>query len=149
MITRRALSLIILGFLLVPGLARALDPVFHDKAGLAIRGADPVAYFADSAYKQGAAEFSTKWMGSEWRFTSADHRDKFVANPTKYAPQYGGYCSWAVSRGYTASIDPRAWTVVNGKLYLNYSLDVQKKWLADRDNAIRKADANWPGLRDK
>jgi hypothetical protein len=73
----------------------------------------------------------------------------FAADPEKYAPQYGGYCAWAVSQGYTAEIDPEAWSVVDDKLYLNYSLDVQKQWQQDVPGNITKADANWPGIRDQ
>lgn len=148
MFTRRAVTLILLGGLAMPGVALALDPVFSAK-GLAIRGADPVAYFTDGKYVPGSPEFTTKWMGATWRFASADHRDRFVADPEKYAPQYGGYCAYAVSQGRTATIDPTAFTVVNGKLYLNYSKSIEKTWRANRDEYIEQADANWPGLRDE
>ena len=77
---------------------------------------------------------------------SAEDRDKFAAAPEMYTPQYGGYCAYAVSQGHTAPIDPEAWTIVDGKLYLNYSKGVQKKWNQDRVGYIRKADQNWPGL---
>ena len=78
--------------------------------------------------------------------SSSEDRDKFATNPAQYAPQYGGYCSYAVSKGHTASIDPEAWRVVDGKLYLNYSKDVQKSWQQDVPGNIQKADQNWPGL---
>jgi hypothetical protein len=85
-------------------------------------------------------------MGATWRFASAEHRDMFAASPEQYAPRYGGYCSYAVSQGHTASIDPEAWKIVDGKLYLNYSKGVQKMWEKDQAGYIGKADANWPGL---
>jgi hypothetical protein len=85
-------------------------------------------------------------MEATWLFSSAENRDRFAADPQKYAPQYGGYCSYAVSQGHTASIDPEAWRVVDGKLYLNYSKGVQKKWEMDTTGYIQKADQNWPGL---
>jgi len=66
------------------------------------------------------------------------------AGPAAYAPQYGGYCAWAVSQGYTASTDPHAWRIVDGKLYLNYSKGVQKRWQQDIPGNIAKGDANWP-----
>jgi hypothetical protein len=88
-------------------------------------------------------------MGASWRFASAQNLATFSANPEKFSPQYGGYCAWAVSQGYTASSDPEAWTIVDGKLYLNYSVAVMKDWLADRDRFIREANANWPGIRNE
>jgi hypothetical protein len=86
-------------------------------------------------------------MGATWRFASAEHRDRFAVDPERYAPQYGGYCAWAVSQGYTAKIDPAAWKIVDDKLYLNYSKDVQSQWSSDIPGNIAKADANWPGIK--
>jgi hypothetical protein len=77
---------------------------------------------------------------------SAANRDAFKADPAKYAPQYGGYCAWAVSRGYTAGIDPEAWKIVNDRLYLNYSTAVQAKWSEDIPGNIAKAGENWPKI---
>jgi len=148
MLTRRALAFALAATLSLPTVAMALDPIFEDGQGLAIRGADPVAYFTDGEYVPGTAEFTLEWKGATWRFASADHRAKFEAHPDRYAPKYGGYCAYAVSQGRTASIDPEAWTIVDDALYLNYSKDIQKRWLAKRDAYIRQADANWPGLRD-
>lgn len=119
---------------------------FVDGSGLAIRGTDPVAYFTDGAPVAGSAEFSHTWNNATWQFASAENRDLFVANPEQYAPQYGGFCAWAVSQGYTASIDPNAWRIVDGKLYLNYSKGVQRSWERDIPSNISKADANWPGV---
>jgi YHS domain-containing protein len=127
--------------------ALALDPIYTNWRGLALSGYDPVAYFSDGKPVQGSSEFSTEWMGATWRFASAAHRDAFRADPAKYAPEYGGYCAWAVSQDTTASSDPEAWKIVGGKLYLNYSRDIQRKWEADVPGNIRRADANWPGLR--
>jgi hypothetical protein len=80
------------------------------------------------------------------RFASAAHRDAFVADPERYAPQYGGYCAWAVAHGKTAGVDPQAWKIVGGKLYLNYSKDIQRQWEEDVPGYVEKADANWPKL---
>jgi YHS domain-containing protein len=77
--------------------------------GVAIEGTDPVAYFEDGEPALGSSEFEHEWLGATWRFASAENRDRFAAEPEKYAPQYGGYCAWAVSQGYTAKIDPAAW----------------------------------------
>jgi len=115
--------------------------------GVAIEGTDPVAYFTVGKPVAGARDLEYRWMGATWRFASAANRDQFAADPERYAPQYGGYCAWAVSQGYTAKIDPQAWRIVGGKLYLNYSKDVQARWAGDIPGNIAKADANWPQIK--
>ena len=127
--------------------AAALSPVNKTIfGGVAIDGYDPVAYFTDGKPVSGSKEFVHDWNGATWRFASAAHRDLFAQAPETYAPQYGGYCAWAVSQGYTAGIDPQAWKIENGRLFLNYSPEVQKKWSADIPGNIAKGDANWPQL---
>jgi len=123
--------------------------VNRDRHGLAIDGYDPVAYFVDGQPVRGVPEFEYTWNGAKYRFASAANRDRFARDPEAFAPQYGGFCSYAVSRGYTANIDPAAWAVVDGKLYLNYSLRVQRTWEGDVQGNIKKADANWVTLREK
>ena len=122
------------------------DPVNKSSEGYAIRGYDPVAYFQQSRPVHGSPQFNYQWMNATWLFSSAANRDLFAASPEKYAPQYGGYCSYAVSQGHTATIDPEAWKVVDGKLYLNYSKGVQKTWEKDVPGYIEKANKNWPEL---
>lgn len=117
--------------------------VFSNGEG-AIRGYDPVAYFTEGRPVKGQSAHHVRYRDADWYFASAEHRDQFQREPEKYAPQYGGYCAWAVSRGYTASVDPQAWTLHEGKLYLNYSKGVQRDWLEDIPGNVRKADANWP-----
>jgi len=130
--------------------AHAVGPINKSLfGGLAIKGYDPVAYFADQKPVKGSKDFTTEWNGATWRFASKSHRDQFTATPEKFAPQFGGYCAWAVSQNSTANVDPTQWTVVDEKLYLNYDKNVQKKWLANRDDFIKKAEKNWPGLVDK
>ena len=115
--------------------------------GVAIRGYDPVAYFTDGRPVEGRPEFQATFDGAAWRFASAEHKAAFEADPARYAPQYGGFCAWAVSAKNEAyPIDPQAWKIVDGKLYLNYSQDVQKDWGQDVPGHIAKADKNWPGL---
>lgn len=126
--------------------ADRVDAVNHDRNGTAIEGYDPVAYFTAAAPVKGQADITYSWNGAVWRFASAGNRDLFAQDPEKYAPQYGGYCSYAVSEGHTARIDPQAWRIVNGKLYLNYSKKVQQTWEQDRDRRIQAADGNWPTL---
>lgn len=116
--------------------------------GVAIDGTDPVAYFQEGRPVEGNDGFEFEWKGATWRFASAENRDLFAADPEAYAPQYGGYCAWAVSQGYTASIDPEAWSIVDGKLYLNYSKGVQGRWEQDIPGHIASADQNWPGIAE-
>jgi YHS domain-containing protein len=124
------------------------DPVFQDK-GLAIRGFDPVAYFMSAKPVKGKKEFEYRYWGAMWRFASAENKKLFADHPEKYAPQYGGYCAYGMSHGYAAPIDPQAWTVLDGKLYLNYDLDVRKEWNKDIPGFIAKADENWPKIPKK
>ena len=119
-------------------------PAVYVQDDVAIAGADPVAYFTEGAYVPGSEEFSHEWSGATWHFSSAENRDAFATDPQAYAPQYGGFCAWAVSQGYTAAVDPEAWKVVDGKLYLNYDKTIQARWEKDIPGNIAQADANWP-----
>lgn len=120
-----------------------------DSSGLALQGYDPVAYFTERKPVAGKPEFTATHEGAIYRFSSAANRDAFAAAPAKYAPQYGGYCAFGAAEGYKAPIEPDAWTVVDGKLYLNYSQSVRRRWSSDIPGYIRKADQNWPALRAK
>ncbi|MDE2977183.1 MAG: YHS domain-containing protein [Acidobacteriota bacterium] len=133
----------------IPAAAAEKDPVFTSRGDLAIRGYDPVAYFTEGRAVKGDKDFTLGWQGADWRFASAGNRDLFSDDPEKYAPRYGGYCAWAVSRNYTAPTDPDAFTVVNGKLYLNYNRRVMRQWLEDRDRNIEQADENWPAVLEE
>jgi YHS domain-containing protein len=123
-----------------------VNAVNTDSAGLALKGHDAVAYFTDGRSVKGSTTHEHQWAGATWRFATAENRDRFAQHPEAYAPQFGGYCAWAVSRNYTADIDPEAFDIVNGKLYLNYSKLVQLRWKVQRDVNIRKAEQNWPKL---
>lgn len=123
----------------------ATQPVYTAN-GVALGGTDVVAYFTDGKPTPGVAEFVARWNGAQWHFASAAHRDQFIAAPERYAPQFGGYCAYAVSHEYTAKTDPAAWSIVDGKLFLNFDLDTQKEWLADRDRFIADGHRNWPGV---
>ena len=127
--------------------AHAIAPVQVDRHGVALSGYDAVAYFTQGQALIGRDEFTASFSGATWKFATAADRDVFQREPEKYAPQFGGYCAWAVSRGYTATIDPEAFRVVNGKLYLNYSRKVQKMWEEDIPGNIRLAEGNWPGIQ--
>jgi len=116
---------------------------------LALRGYDVVAYFIDGRAVRGLAQFEYRWSGARWQFASAAHRDEFMKAPQRYAPQFGGYCAWAVSQGYLASGDPKQWKIVDGKLYLNFNARAKELWEADQDAAIERGNANWPGVLAK
>lgn len=116
------------------------------EAGIAVRGTDVVAYVTEGRPVRGRAEFAHAWRGATWRFASAAHRDLFAADPERYAPAYGGFCAYAVSEGYTAPIDPAAWRIVEGRLFLNFDRSVQRRWEADIPGRIARADAAWPRL---
>lgn len=120
-------------------------PTFTTSDG-AIRGYDPVAYFTVGEPTPGEDKYSTKWQGAIYKFSSADNLALFKSSPEQYAPQYGGYCAYAVSKGATASTEPEAWTIVNGRLYLNFSTSVRKRWRKDIPGHIKAADRNWPGV---
>jgi YHS domain-containing protein len=145
-----ALLVALAAVLAAPAAQAAADPIYTGTlSDLAVSGYDPVAYFTDGKPVEGDRAHSYNWQGATWRFASAENLEKFKADPAKYAPQYGGYCAWAVSQGYTASADPQAWRVVDGKLYLNYNLDVKKTWEGDVPGNIAKANANWPAVLEK
>ncbi|MBK7595316.1 MAG: hypothetical protein IPJ11_08720 [Gemmatimonadetes bacterium] len=111
--------------------------------GLALKGYDPVAYFADSKAVHGTAEFTAVHDGATYRFSSAAHRATFLAQPGKYLPQYGGYCAMGVAVGKKLDADPTLWRVVEGKLYLNVNKDAQGMWLKDPGKHIATAEEKW------
>lgn len=139
-----ALALLFLGSQAV----QAADPIYTSTfSELAISGYDAVAYFREGKPTKGKEEFKTSYKGAVWRFGSADHLAAFEAEPEKYAPQYGGYCAYAVgAKKALVSADPEAWKIIDGKLYLNYDKDIQNIWAQDSAGYIQKADANWPAL---
>jgi len=117
--------------------------------GIAIMGYDPVAYFTKGRAMKGSEEFAHTWLGVPWHFANAKHRDLFTADPTEYAPQFGGYCADGVAYGQnTANIDPEAWRIIDGKLYLNYDKGAAAE-LEEIPGQINKARANWPKIKTK
>lgn len=110
---------------------------------IAIKGYDTVAYFKDGRALKGSPSFTFRWHGLVWHFSSGENRDLFSAAPEKYAPQYDGYCAWAMAEARKAQTDPEVWKIVDGKLYLNCSQSAYEKWSRDIPGNIRKADANW------
>jgi len=121
-------------------------PTYTNKQGYAIKGYDTVAYFTQSKAVKGLKELHYTWNHGVWLFSNAVNMALFKANPEKYAPQYGGYCAFAAAKGSLAKVDPTQFSVLNGKLYLNYNTRIQKKWTKQRDKFIQLGDQNWPSL---
>lgn len=123
-----------------------MTKIDKDKNGVAINGYDPVAYFTDSKSVIGTKKYSYKWNGAEWYFANKSHLEMFENNPEKYAPQYGGFCAFGVTKNKLVSTDPNAWQIVNGKLYLCHTKEVHKLWEKDIKNNIKKGDKMFPKL---
>ena len=117
--------------------------------GVALKGYDPVSYFTDMKPEMGMSDISYKWGGATWRFTSKDHMKMFKENPSKYAPQFGGYCAYALSLNKLVPADPAYWTMKNGMLYVNANADAQKLFRKDETGNIEKAEKNWKSLSMK
>lgn len=141
----KAVILGIVSFLMVLNVSFAAS-INLDYDGTAIEGHDPVAYFTQNTAVKGSNEFTTKHNGATYKFSSAENKAMFLSAPAKYAPQYGGYCAYAVSKGYTASVEPEQFSIVDGKLYLNYNARVQSIWKKDKASYISSADKNWPNV---
>ncbi len=143
---KAALAALVVVAIAAPALADG--PVYKTWRGIAIKGYDPVAYHTERRPVKGSEAFEYEWNGATWRFASAEHRDLFAAEPERYAPAYGGYCAYGVAQGYKPKIDPEAWTIVDDRLYLNLSKQIQNKWEQDIPGYIAQADAIWPTIRD-
>lgn len=121
---------------------------FNNAGGLGAKGYDVVSYFADGKAMKGSPQFTHDYGGVKWQFASAEHRDMFKADPARYAPQYAGYCAYGVAVGGLYDVEPdTAWTVADGKLYLNKNAGVKQTWIKDIPGYIGKADAAWPKLK--
>jgi len=139
-----ALGLPILGLTLRP--AQAASHEFYLTDGRAAGGYDPVAYFSEDDAVDGSDDFTLDWRGASWRFASAENMATFESDPSAYAPQYGGYCAYALSQGSLAKAVPEAWTVYEGKLYLNFSKTVRVLWKRDIPGNVAAADGYWPDI---
>ena len=124
----------------------ALADTVNVQDGIAIKGYDPVAYFTDHKPVQGVPAYKAGYEGATYEFASEAHRALFAAMPEKYVPAFGGFCALGAARGRKADIDPAAFSIVDGKLYLNYSLKVRETWSQDIPGHIRKAEEAWPAV---
>ncbi|HAB17427.1 MAG TPA: YHS domain-containing (seleno)protein [Verrucomicrobiota bacterium] len=120
-----------------------------DKSGIAIQGYDPVAFFAVKAPVKGSPELKSEYRGAQYQFHSAKNKALFDAEPAKYAPQFGGYCAFGVSKGKLVEVDVNAWQIVDGRLLLQYSPSVRDDFNKDASGNLKKADVNWPKLVEK
>ena len=127
--------------------ASAGSVIWGADKGVAIDGYDPVAYFTDSKPEKGHAEFTLVWAGTTWRFVSAEHRDLFKRAPERYAPQYGGYCAYAMASGKVVAGNGKRWQLVDDKLYLNNNWLAQKLWERDIPGKISEADKQYPPVK--
>lgn len=131
-------------FALLPAFGES-GPVYHGAVeGVAINGYDAVAYFSEGKPVEGSDAHTLRWRDATWRFASAANRDAFAVEPERYAPQYGGFCAFAMAQGQKVRTDPAAFSIVDDKLYLNYDRPVRERWEADRDGLIEAADQRWP-----
>jgi YHS domain-containing protein len=140
--------LLVLSLFVSANLLAQQDEIYV-KDNAAINGYDVVAYFKEGKPVKGVAEFTISYKGVNWLFSNKENAEQFKSHPEKYEPQYGGYCAFGCSRGYKAKTSPDAWTIVDGKLYLNYNTDVRDTWNKDQPAYIRKADANWIDIKNK
>lgn len=124
-------------------------PINASSDGLAVRGFDTVAYYTTNAAVQGDPKYAFVWRGATWYFSNEENMEKFKSEPEAYAPQFGGYCSYAVSHGYTADGDPEQWKVVDGKLYLNYNEKAKQAWEKEQDKFIKDGEKNWKEFQVK
>src|SRR6266404_2940455 len=133
--------------------ATVLVPVARsEEPKLSIRGYDTVAYFTDGKPVQGKTEFEYLWHKLRWRFANGEHRDLFVEDPDRYAPQYDGYCAMGVSNDDAAhkdTVDPEAWAIVDGKLYLTHNEHWLEVWREHSEEYIKRADASWQAVSDR
>jgi len=137
---------IITAFTAVAFAAQAQAPIYTERDGVGAGGYDVVSYFTGGAPVRGSVEFTAQWQGASWYFSSAAHLAEFEKTPERYAPQYGGYCAWAITKGNLAPADPLVYQVVNGKLYLNFNRDIAQRWQANRAAFIEDADSVYPSL---
>ena len=138
------LTMVGLSFFTISGLEASEVNI---KNGAAAHGYDVVAYFTQSQPVKGKKQFTTKYQGATYRFASQEHLQKFTANPDQFAPQYGGYCAFGTAMGRKFDGNPKAWSIVSNKLYLNLNKRVKERWNTDISGFVRGADNNWPLIK--
>ena len=145
-----ALGVVLVALLVMPATAGDQQSMINTgEDNVAIRGYDMVAYFTEGRPMQGKPEFSHSWRDAEWHFASAAHRDQFAADPERYAPQFGGFCAMALTENVIKVVDPEAWTITDGKLYLNFSKKGRVKFRRDLQGNIEKSEDNWSQIQEQ
>lgn len=142
-------SLLLIVFVFIGAISTAAFATDYLHSAPGLSGYDPVAYFSDGKPIRGSGYHEATYQGMTYVFTSEDHKKQFLDNPEKYLPAYGAYCAYGVARGKKFVADPEVWKIVEGILYLNLDKNVQQKWEKDIPGYIKKADANWPSIKDK
>jgi len=134
---------------LASGAAAAKELVNVDDNGLALEGYDPVAFHTEGKAVKGKSEITFRHRGATYRFASPENRAKFESEPDRYAPAFGGFCAYGASNGYAAPVEIETWQLFDGRLLLNYDLQIKAKFDADRKGYLEKADRNWPSIVEK
>ena len=116
------------------------QPMFSNQA---INAYDPVAYFTKNKAVTGNEAYSYQWKNAVWDFSSEKNKTLFIENPEKYTPQFGGYCSFAVSKGFTANTDPNSFEIIDGKLYLFADEEMKSNWKENQKENLQKCETNW------
>jgi YHS domain-containing protein len=142
-------SVIVGSALIASTLAWSAGSINLNKEGVAIDGYDPVAYFVDNKPVKGIAQYRAKVGEATYHFASDANRMKFLEKPATFQPQYGGYCAFGVAKGFKPDVDPSAFEVVDGKLYLNKNAEIQTRWKADKPIMIKSADEKWKDLANR
>lgn len=132
-----------------PATVAAHNGLVNADDGVAIKGYDPVAYFTEGRPVLGDPAVTAEFDGATWRFATPEHRRAFLAYPSRYEPEYGGFCAYGAAKGRKTDIDPAAFSIIGGRLYLNASLEARMVWRNDLLNAIAAADRNWPQVKDQ
>ena len=141
-------STLVTSALLISSLSYAANiEVNANDNDIAIKGYDTVSYFTELSPVKGSNKFTSAYNGAIYQFSTAENRDLFKADPSKYAPQYGGYCAMGVAMNQKFDTDPTAWHIKGEKLYLNLNKDVQKKWLTDVPGFLQTSQGNWPSIK--
>ncbi|MFK7942176.1 MAG: YHS domain-containing (seleno)protein [Paracoccaceae bacterium] len=120
--------------------------IYKDVNGLALKGYDAVAYHLERRPVKGTEDFAFEWKKAVWWFSSAENRDRFMADPERWAPQFGGYCAWGIAKDRVVSINPTIFRIFDDKLYLNLNMKVHKEWLDSHNGFIATANEKWPDI---
>lgn len=144
MLSRRAFVTSLSCLAVAPMVRAQNKPMYYAHDGAAISGYDAVSYFKMGVPVQGQRDIALIWKGARWQFDSEENRDRFERNPRAFAPQFGGYCAYAMTKGMLSSTDPAAWQIVKGKLYLIHSEEIARIWKRNVSKYIREAEDHWP-----